>query len=66
MDDVERAAVSLAIGRILRLASRPAQPGDIAQYEEARSLILKLVPEQSGLYTGPNWARDRLKGASGD
>jgi hypothetical protein len=58
-------AVSLAIGRILRMASRPTQPGDIAEYERCRALILDLCEPVNPGYT-PNYARDRLTGAAGD
>jgi hypothetical protein len=56
--------IKLAIGRIFRLASRPEQPGDVAEYERCRSLILdhSEIPEDRAI----NWARDRLKGAQGD
>jgi hypothetical protein len=30
----------LALGRILRLGSRPTQPGDVEEYERARAVIL--------------------------
>ena len=58
------AQVQLAIGRIFRLASRPHQPGDIAEYERCRALILdhSEMPNDCA----PNYARDRLKGAQGD
>lgn len=58
------AAVQLAIGRIFRLASRLAQPGDVAEYERCRAVILDAseMPEDRA----PNYARDRLKGAQGD
>jgi superfamily II DNA or RNA helicase len=54
---------SLALGRILRLGARPAQPGDIEEYERCRAIVMADA--------GPpdfenNYARDRLKGAQGD
>lgn len=57
--------MSLALGRILRLASRPTQPGDVAEYERCRALILdELNPPP---YHEPIcYSRDRLKGAQGD
>lgn len=58
------AAVRLAIGRIFRLSSRPEQPGDIAEYERCRALILDHSDPQED--RAPNWQRDRLKGAAGD
>lgn len=55
----------LAIGRILRLASRPAQPGDVAEYERCRAIVLDAAEPVAPEYT-PNYARDRLRGAAGD
>ena len=60
----ERQTVNLAIGRIFRLASRPAQPGDVENYERCKALILDIV-EPLPFYA-PNWVRDRMKGAQGD
>ena len=57
--------VDLAIGRILRLGSRPTQPGDIEQYERARAVILAELGNRVEAYRH-NWARDRLLGAAGD
>lgn len=65
MDVEAKKIVELAIGRILRLGSRPEQPGDIEEYERCRALILEHAGEQPESYV-PNWARDRLKGAQGD
>lgn len=65
MNDVELdAAKRLALGRIFRLASRPTQPGDIAEYERCRAIIMTDAPEF--IDVRPNWARDRNKGAAGD
>ena len=33
----------LALGRILRLGSRPTQPGDVEEYERCRAIILTAV-----------------------
>lgn len=63
-DQRPNAVISLALGRILRMGSRPTQPGDVAEYERCRGIILDLS-EQSMDYA-PNYARDRLKGAQGD
>lgn len=30
----------LALGRILRLGSRPTQPGDVEEYDRCRAIIL--------------------------
>ena len=32
--------VELAIGRLLRVGSRPTQPGDIEEYERCRAIIM--------------------------
>lgn len=62
----ERHALAcLAIGRILRLGSRPEQPGDIAEYDRCRAIVLDASPSQPEEYR-PRWVRDRLKGAAGD
>lgn len=65
MGPEERAAVQLALGRIFRLASRPAQEGDAQDYERCRAIILEVLNPDP--YRPPIcWARDRLKGAQGD
>lgn len=58
--------VQLALGRIFRLMSRPALPGDVERYEEARRAALSDVPLDVALAYAPSWVRDRNKGASGD
>lgn len=63
MSDTKQA--ELALGRILRLASRPEQPGDVADYERCRALILDTLAPVTPDYQ-PCYARDRLKGAAGD
>ena len=45
MDTKTAETVSLALGRIFRLMSRPNQPGDLAEYERCRILILDLLGE---------------------
>lgn len=56
--------VELALGRIFRLMSRQPQPGDVAEYERCRALILdRCEPVHS---YAPNYVRDRLLGAAGD
>ena len=57
--------VSLALGRIFRMLSRPEQPGDIADYERCRAIILAQT-EPAQPEWQPNYTRDRLKGAQGD
>lgn len=63
-----RAAARLALGRILRLASRPEQPGDVDEYERCRAIIIASVGDHAAPYIDnrPNWARDRNRGAAGD
>lgn len=51
-------AVTLALGRIFRLGSRPTQPGDIEEYERCRALIIGELGDAPEGYR-PNWARDR-------
>lgn len=65
MTNQENATVQLAIGRILRMGSRPTQPGDVAEYERCRAIILDLCEPVAAGYS-PNYARDRLLGAAGD
>ncbi len=55
-DEDARKITELAIGRILRLGSRPTQQGDIAEYERCRSLILDNSESLEG--NGQNWTRD--------
>lgn len=40
MDNEKLALAKLAIGRILRLCSRSEQPGDVAEYERCRKIVL--------------------------
>ena len=54
---------TLAIGRILRLMSRPYQPGDIEEYECCRAIILDASPDNSYIDHRPNWQRDRPIGS---
>lgn len=56
-NDTPRSTAELALGRILRMASRPAQSGDIAEYERCRAIILSAFDEQPIGYR-PSWARD--------
>jgi hypothetical protein len=62
--------INLALGRIFRLASRPEQSGDIADYERCRSLILNaldpnMVIHHAAMAQQHNVGRDRMKGAQG-
>jgi hypothetical protein len=60
--------VKLAIGRLMRILSRPYQPGDDDEYWRCRNIILDASEEAGFDFTdyAPNWVRDRLKGAQGD
>jgi hypothetical protein len=65
MDQEDRTAVELALGRIFRLGSRPPQPGDVADYERCRKVIMDVLDPPP--YAPPVcWAQDRNKGAAGD
>lgn len=58
---------ALALGRILRLAARPEQPGDTAEYFRCRGLILDaLEGDFPATDNRPIWVRDRQRGAAGD
>lgn len=46
MDDEERLAVTLAIGRLFRVLARPYRPGDEEQYERCRSVVMAHVETQ--------------------
>lgn len=45
LSDIETKAAELALGRILRLGSRPTQPGDIEQYDKCRNFIMDLLDD---------------------
>jgi hypothetical protein len=64
-DNEEKKIKELALGRILRMASRPSQPGDVEEYERCRAIILDMSEAQAPGWT-PNYARDRKHGAQGD
>lgn len=65
---VEGKMIELALGRILRLAATPAQPGDVEEYERCRALIMDELAPVGTVITDhrPNYARDRHGGAAGD
>ena len=63
--DERRRAVQLALGRIFRIMSRPAEPGDAEQYEAARQVVIECAPALPADWI-PNYARDRNSGAQGD
>lgn len=61
--------IELALGRIFRMGARPTQPGDVAEYERCRAIIMDAAAEegiQPGTDHQPNYARDRNRGAQGD
>jgi len=63
--DADRSSLAkLAFGRILRMASRADQPGDVAEYERCRAIILDALDPAAPDYS-PNIARDYGKGAAG-
>ena len=64
MQNTSNAAVEMALGRIFRIMSRPTQPGDVAEYERCRAIILDLAGDPVIPYS-PNYARDRMLGAAG-
>jgi len=55
--------VQLAIGRLVRILSRPEQAGDVETYHHLRQIILDASPTPPD--HAPSWARDRLNGAQG-
>ena len=60
----DRQIISLALGRIFRMGARPTQPGDAAEYERCRAIILDHADAARDSYS-PNYARDYNKGAQG-
>jgi hypothetical protein len=70
MDAREAGVVGrMAIGRLLRLMSRPYQPGDELEYGAARVALMEasevLGIDASAAYE-PDYPRDRRRGAAGD
>ena len=53
-------AAKLAFGRILRMASRPAEPGDAAKYERCRLIILHEMPSEDRPDVSINLIRNYL------
>lgn len=62
--DARAGLAQLAIGRLLRICSRPWQPGDDEEYALCRAIVLDSRERASG--HAPNYARDRNRGAAGD
>ena len=54
--------IELALGRIFRMGSRPSEPGDLAEYERCRALILDVADAPGDADWKPNYARDYGKG----
>lgn len=52
-----RQAVSMALGRLFAIASRPYQPGDEKTYEAIRAIVLDATEPQPLGYE-PSYARD--------
>jgi hypothetical protein len=68
LDFGDQLAAQLALGRIIRMGGRPTEPGDVADYERCRAVLLTVLDPQQ-LANGnwyPSYARDRLRGAPGD
>jgi hypothetical protein len=58
------AQVQLAIGRIFRLGSRPEKPGDAADYERCRAIIMAASSFEH-VDRAPNFSRDYRAGRAG-
>lgn len=65
IDSEKQDAVRLALGRIFGMMLRPSEAGDVEEYERCRAIVLD-VTDPVTRDTRPNWARDRLRGATGD
>lgn len=68
-EQLAQLAIRLAVGRLLRLGSRPEQPGDAAQFQACRSVALEaaeLLGRDTSAGYRPSYVRDRNKGAAGD
>ncbi len=67
MSPINAQVFELALGRILRMGSRPEQPGDAAEYARCRALCFDAAEGVCDLTDHlPNYARDHKKGAQGD
>lgn len=60
MSQAEQTTVELAIGRIFRMGSRPTQPGDAAEYERCRAIVMSILggdedAHRPGLGPAPGW-----------
>jgi hypothetical protein len=68
MKTSNRDVVALAIGRIMRLASRPSVDvaADLAEFDRCRAIIMEHSGKEPSFDARPNYARDRRRGAAGD
>lgn len=64
MQSEEVTAVQMAIGRIIKMASRPFQEGDVQEFLRCRDIVMAFSP--GFMAYAPNWAAERLNGAQGD
>jgi hypothetical protein len=55
----ETKTVELAMGRIFGMLQRAEQPGDVAEYERCKALIIDMVNPPPFVDHAPNFARDR-------
>lgn len=60
--------VQLALGRLLRMMSRPSQPGDVAMFHKIVAVVTDAHDERNGqrIDYRPSYAAQRLMGARGD
>ena len=57
--------IQMALGRLFRMLSRAARPGDIEAYHSIRTMVLDTAEPQPH-DNRPNYVAQRLKGAQGD
>jgi hypothetical protein len=57
MNATKNPTVELALGRIFGMMSRPSQPGDVAEYERCRAIVLDELGDARVAYQ-PSFARD--------
>jgi len=60
----KKVMMQCAIGRLFQILSRPYRPGDDAEYEMCRRVVLRLSEPNPDHQA--NYARDHAKGAQGD
>lgn len=63
-DDYELRRLSeCALGRIFGMMQRPSQPGDVAEYDRCRAIVMacaEALGKGPGRDNRPNWTRDRM------